>query len=75
MSGLNSPLRAFLVSLFLVAFAVACGQTSHARRYQGSYCQKAICKAAVRPIAVIGFVRCNSIPGPIASFTVTPRPA
>jgi thioredoxin 1 len=27
MSGLNSPLRAFLASLFVVAFAVACGPT------------------------------------------------
>src|SRR6266436_938767 len=44
--------------------AVACGQTSHARRYQGSYCQKAICRAAVRPtIAVIRCVRSNSMPG------------
>src|SRR5947209_20573382 len=45
---------------------VACGQTYHARRYQGSYCQKAQCKAAIRPIAVIWFVRSNSITGPIA---------
>src|SRR5450631_1431468 len=45
--------------------AVTCGQTNHARRYQGSYCQNAICKAAVRPIAVIEFVCSSAITGPL----------
>src|SRR5690349_4313827 len=63
-AGPASPTRSQLAS----RMAVSCGQTNHARRYQGSYCQKATCKAAVRPIAVIEFVRSSSIPGPIVSF-------
>src|SRR5882724_4308143 len=55
--------------------AVTCGQTSHARRYHGSYCQNAICKAAVRPIAVIELVCSNCIQGPIGSFAAMSGPA
>src|SRR3569833_564206 len=43
--------------------AVTCGQTNHARRYKGSYCQKATCRAAILPIVVIWSVRSDSISG------------